>query len=398
MPAEQPNGAAEATQRLAALCEQTGWDPSPAAVRRLVVEDGADVCARSNSARSRILHKLVEAGRVEAVKACLETPRAVDYTLNSNSFGSSVLHVACEGHLPATTNAALMRALVYRLETHPQDMVDWGQLNRDGRPVMGVAARYQRLHCLFPLVQHVPFFADMTERSRLDVVWRWDWEALEEEERAGCFNVSGVTWIEADGPTARLYDLSLRDEPDVGEVETCIAQGANIHFREPGPFSPTTLHHFFGKKGERVAASCVAACFRTRAQVDFTMREPHCGTVLHWICLKGRHRDDVAALLQLVLLRLASRAALCDACETSPPLLPDSIDWGLKHTNGKDFISRAANCRQLSVVWPVLKQHRVAYFLERGRPIPLHSRVYSGDWGALAQEDRRYFDPQLGFC
>lgn len=94
-----------------------------------------------------------------------------------------LLHTLCVPSFPLDEARAVLEAIVFHIERHPLDVMDWGMAWR-GDVFIQVAARYGRLSAFFPVVRDLPFFADQVEPTCLKwLVMAEDWEALSEEDK-----------------------------------------------------------------------------------------------------------------------------------------------------------------------------------------------------------------------
>lgn len=149
-------------------------------VKRLV-SDGADVLFRPEVFLKPTLMAFAYKGCMEALRACLETSSPIDFTLTDHR-RRTLFHYLCCDFSP-TTAAEILQLLVYRVETHPRDQLDWGQEDMAGLDFIHLAAENGRLSLLFPLVRQMAYFDDRTEPITLDTVRAADWKQLSEEDK-----------------------------------------------------------------------------------------------------------------------------------------------------------------------------------------------------------------------
>lgn len=357
----------ESTARLWHLCQSTDWNPDPADVVACV-RDGADVVYAGIRGRGRargaatvmdpldlvrstaggagetpILHGLVAAGRVEAVTACLTTTAPLDFSLIIGmGYQQTVLHLLCASALPASATAAMLAALVRRLQTHPLslgDKVEWLARDSFGKTFFDVAAWGQRLSVVWPLVRELPYFADFFAtgfptaanlpqesvamgvpplvRLRPGTVWEWDWEALrqvregDDETALGVYfqiggperqrwgpnavpsylaasgSTSSTVFVPADRATARLCELSwLAHPPEAAAVTRAVQDGGRLFFCFPGIEPPLFC---WVRRGEvDMVRACLedsseSALSASSTRLDFTQCDAAGCTVLHYI-------------------------------------------------------------------------------------------------------------------
>eukprot|EP00796_Vickermania_ingenoplastis_P007696 gene7696-5398_t len=296
----------------------------------------------SSASRCSILHMLLCCGSVGAVRTCLLHPAtpALDWTAEGWGRGS-LLHTVCclpredptdssgggvryrytsedpealnnndlgdvpvmQGNRAILTPDAITRELLdvvlFRLETHLSDVVNWTQVDLAGRDVVGAAAAHQMLSTIWPLlVQRVPYYADKVlpfyTLPAHTPVWRCDWEALnpaddlplgyranamgpcagrqqgtpELTEDQKCLNVEEVKWIDGDAWTALLCRLAWLECPEV----TVNASLLNFYVRagadvlQVDPVREWPLLHWWMWSG---AVECVRACLKTHHSLKF---------------------------------------------------------------------------------------------------------------------------------
>lgn len=222
-----------------------------------------------------LLHYLAYRGCVEAVKACLAAClQPIDFTLPDGR-GRTLLHVVCDEVVSGTATHEMLQAVVRRLETHPEDVVDWERRDHLRQGVLKRAAENQKLSVVWPLLNNVPQIADRP--FALSFVWRADWDRLSDDEKLEHFTVKPHRIIEADPPTARLCQLSWQPEAKSSEIEPCVREGADVCY---GKWGETTVLQSFMAQG-RVDA--VRACLMTSRPIDFTACDERGRTLLHWL-------------------------------------------------------------------------------------------------------------------
>lgn len=359
---------------------------------KLIRDERADLNARVFGSEDRLLHvccrSCAESEEMGGVfLACLTSPRPLDFAASGKE-GKTPLHLlilSCGragGEESGRRHArSLIQAVVRRVESSPDDVVALGLRDRAERTILDYAVDYQLLHLFWPLVAHLPYYADAIEPIPLGVVWDWDWNQLDPAWRQD-FVVderTTTTVIRTDSAaTARLCRLSWQQSPSETAVRDCVQDGgADILFEDPLYRMPLLLH--FIHNG---CLGCVRECLATPARcLDFTKTD-FCGrTALHLICMEGAKAGMVTALLHLLLDRLAS-----------PTGSQDRIDWAQGDYLGRDFITVAAYRRMLSVVWPVLKSRQVPYFtasLEEAasRPIREDDKSNNNEGNAENEEE-----------
>lgn len=368
----------EQTIQLATICSNS-FTPDIAQLK-VLIRDGADPNRTGYNMKQPILHTLVKRGNVEAVHACLSSSHVIDFTLR-DSYRSNPLHWMCDATVSDDTTLAMLSAVVERIEASPNDHVDWGQKNGGGKTVLMLAAENQKLSLIWNVVKGMPFFDDAIEPLSLGLhVWKWDWDALGTEQQFFHINAD---LIEADRATAGLCQIACSLTPqchvDLQRIERYIAEGADVLFTDPLEEMPV-LHRvlLFGD------AEAIQACFTTSRSIDFSLRT-YGETLLHCVCTGEEGKSEqVTKLLHIFLNRI----------ETHPS---DNVDWSVKDSKGHDFLSWEAFRGRLSLVWPILKERRVPYFMEYAEKIPLTLKVFVKDWNALPKSEQDRFYASKGF-
>eukprot|EP00796_Vickermania_ingenoplastis_P007526 gene7526-5306_t len=228
----------------------------PATATHLLVAfrrgSGADLMARcSSSDGDPVLHALTKRGRAEAVAVLVDSSTAPLRLDVVDHVGQTLPFVLASPAVREEAADSILRALVRHLERYVKDEVDWGRTNLYQQSLLGAAAESERL-------------------------------AL---------------------PTARLCRLCWEEAyEDLGTVEACVAQGADILFRNP--VGGTIVLHEFIRNGQ---LACVAACLQTRRPINFNERDRVGWTPLHSVFVNNRTGVHVA-LVELILDRLQDPA------------------------------------------------------------------------------------------
>lgn len=198
--------------------------------------------------------------RVEKIRAFLtETKGAIDFTV-VNSTGYSFLHLIASSVYVSEDDdaAAILLLLCERIERHPSDLIDWGQRGVGGSEFIVAAAQHQRLSVFYPIVKDMPYFGDQTTPIPLRIVWRWDWEALGEENQREFRLPPPGQVLEASRATGRLWAQLYKKAPDAATIAACVADGADVLFRMRSFLAPVLLQCAHG-----LDKACVLACLRT---------------------------------------------------------------------------------------------------------------------------------------
>lgn len=333
------------------------------------------------------LINLIKIGHAHGVRSfLLSTDRGIDFTVTDTHYGRNPFHWVCRHTLSERDTRLMLGSMIDHIQNHPtDDFVDLTQRDGIGLTFFTLAGFCLKVSVVWPLIRSSPPLLALTQPLLpipLHSIWQWDWEALGVEGQ-GYFTIADAHVIEADKATGHLAKLSWENtKPDPTEVGACVKAGANVNFKDPK--AEQNLLGMFLYYG---AVECVRECLSTTTAIDFTATGKYGYTALHAICVYNGEPEKVAALVHLLLDRL----------EHFPGV--DLIDWGQKDETGKDFITYCGQCGMLSVVWPIIKQRGVLFYLstDRDEPILIASKVYLSDWNQLTKEDQECFSVPKGF-
>lgn len=176
------------------------------------VEHGAEVGLIPTPAGHAVLATFVQHGCMRAAQICLEAATHIQFPcLGTSSVLHTLLQTYARGAIMKEDVEDFTRLLVHRLETHPNDALDWGAKNSEGENFLELAARHQLLSALWPLVRHAPYYADQTAPIPLSLVWEWDWNSLEEgDEGKQCFIITGELVKSSEATTRRSSASTTR--------------------------------------------------------------------------------------------------------------------------------------------------------------------------------------------
>lgn len=273
---------------------------------------------------------------------------------------------------------------------HPEDTIDWD----DVFPTVG---REQLLSSFLPLVRDIPSFQQHTDPVPLDVVYSYDWEALEEGDKSR-FTVAGENIVPLKNrATFELWQVGdKRREDNVKEVERLVREGAVVSWRDADHRMPALLS--FTKRSYYFS---LLACLESEENIDFTVTyrfndrsdrrsgSPAGKTLLHSICDTFFPLDKATKVLEAVV-RHTERHPL-DVVDWEQLNYPWEEWWGERFHGlvpPMDFIHLAAENGRLSRFYPVVRD--VPYFGDRVTPIEL-GKVVEADWAALSEEDKEAF-------
>lgn len=364
-----------ATRELNKLCKTKIQDINPSLVKHWV-DAGADISFWDPIMNKPIFHFLISHGLVECVNACLSTSDVIDFT-SGDGWGWTPMHFVCPKSCGVMEAVSIMRLIVHRIETHPQDVVSWDKKSRDGYDFLSCAAKYQKLSALWPVVMNMPYFADHVDPIPLSKpVWKYDWEELGDEQT---FFVVEQEMIMAERCTAELVRKCELEEwkPAAASVKEMVLKGADVCFTDPEMNKPI-LHHFINTG----LVECVEACLESPNPIDFTVTAEYGWTVLHYMMVHNT-ASVVTDILRLIVRRLESYTS-------------DIVDWFQKDDDGNDFISYAGYYNKLSDVWPIV--HNLVPFkdvIKTSNKIALTLSVDADCWRSLG-DSQSHFLPMKG--
>lgn len=366
-----------ATEELILLCERAQWNPDLSLLKRLIL-DGADICGNNPKLWIPLLHTFVGDEKVEVIKVCLDwTPNVMDFSVVGKDDKTVFHHLLINTSREQTIE--ILKIIVRRLETHPEDRVDWKYVDLNGYNFISLAARYQKLSAVWPIILDQPYFSDQVEPLSLcGTVWKWDLDCLNEEEKQ-CFQYESTHLEDADGPTAKLIEISSKSNPNMDEWKGCISDGANIFYLNPE--SLTMIFHQCVWKGQMEA---IKACLKTPTRIDFSTEDLYRTTVLEYIWANNKSPDTMLEIFELLLIRLQDN-----------PL--DIIDWSRTDSDGDSLLSLVTVLGLLSQVWELLKKYNVSFFTNHIGPIRISRKVKMDDWNNITPEDKRGFLLAKGF-
>lgn len=107
------------------------------------IEDGADVSWVDPRTHQTILHYLLIHRRIDLFMRCLTSPNRIDFSI-ADSYKWTPLHWIDCNHNEKEVGS-LLRSILDRLSTHPDDVIDWGQQDEDGGECICKAAYFGHL-------------------------------------------------------------------------------------------------------------------------------------------------------------------------------------------------------------------------------------------------------------
>jgi len=333
-----------------------------ARVRVLVVVEGADVLYTGGMNHSS-LYNFILMGSVACVRACLESPQALDFSAETIEDG--IPRILCSVCYPHCTAVEILQVLVHRLNTHPRDIgLDWGKGDGRGLSFIDLAAVSQRYTSFWPIVKHLPYYDGMTHPIPLHKSWHWECGAR--RDGCGCSACTPVNGERCPRCIRRVLHARKRERVDVSEASRLVERGMNpLYVLGGGPGDKAALFSLM----RRGAVECVRMCLDTTQTFDFT-------DVCFLLCDSHLSHNTAVAILLLVLCRL----------ESHPQDIPPN--WDKRNSYGRTFMDLAAAHQRLSAFWRVVR-HLPSYSSATGR---IHlAKVWHWDWVALG-DDQKYFE------
>lgn len=403
-----------ATNGLLEMCRATNWKVNPDDLDFHLVR-GADILFELPEFLYRpILFHFIYTGDVACVEAALRSswplrfspvenenepsPRRADqqhFTVGGTCYESiPLIHYLCQyDKCSRETAEAVLKILLHRIATNPEDVLDWSEPDRNGRSFLTNAAYHQRLSLFWPIIKHLPFFAQglKTPFEIPTRVWQWDWEALGEDQKY--FNITGAEVLAVPRHTAFLLQYCYERAPRAELVEQHVVvpeseEAGQTSFKLPTGMYQSIFSEFLA--GGHV--DCAMACLLSPRSIDYTALDGAQRTPLHLLCeYKNFKAEDAAKILDRILERLEEQGKQTEG-------FSDKIDWGKKDGWGHTFIARAAHYQRLSLFWPIIKKWKVTYFCGVGKKaiLPAGTRVWKWDWEALGEAEQACFTLEDG--
>lgn len=371
--------------------------------------------------RHPIFHTFVAKGCVDAVETIIRRGE-IDYSVTDED-GCTPLHLVCRV-CPAPAAPLMLRVLIRQIEDSLSSWgeVDWRRENNEKLDFINCAAACGRLALLADEIKRSSFFSSLPPGAILlkVPVTNEDWNRLSAEDQH-CF----VT--QERKATEDLVELmeACGNKPEVDAVQRCVEKGADVTWQIPGG-TVRVLSKFISDG----YVDAVAACLKSPQSIDFTLADANGWTPLHWIVPGRKTKEQVMALLELVVDRVEQRtrgggaaapftphsAAIAFSAVSVPPMLQalpflgagghhspapatlyapvmyvDIIDWGQKDRSGHECISMAAAYGFLAAWWGIVKARQVPYYVAHVGPIEVTRPVRTADWNLLSEEDRKKF-------
>lgn len=367
-----------ATEDLIRCCYAAQWRPNIEEVRQYVLQ-GANICelapfsATTNNINAGndsysdnvanhaalvssccipILLRLIKAKSTESVVCSLyeSTLSSLDFTLTDEE-GNTPFHAMCHPDVDDKDTAAMMQAFVFRVETHPEDLVDWsqktgfhrekvdpkpwGEIEKDtvnpregflsnkraGKDIVQIAASSQKLSVVWPLISQQPRFDDLLHPISLESVWMWDWKELTHVQQA-LFSLEDAEIIVANRSTGKLVASCEAShwKVDPAVVYRWVQEGADVCFSDIHMRMPL-LHRLIVSGNVEAVRVCCTMISRAATNdcggaqhriIDWTVGDVEGNTPLHILCSLSCHDSEIVArILHIVLDRLQKMSSKC---------------------------------------------------------------------------------------
>eukprot|EP00796_Vickermania_ingenoplastis_P007076 gene7076-5012_t len=190
-------------------------------------------------------------------------------------------------------------------------------------------------------------------------------------------------YMPTEDPLAELVQVCVEPStsalcvpPRAGLIAACLQAGLDVLSEGDDAVSEALGGPLLHKLVRRGWVDAVAECMTADMPLDFTARDAHDRSALHWLCTYDVAESAAVAMLQAISERLQTH-------------LQDNVDWDQSDDDGDDFVVLAAYHQRLSLFWPFVSDF--AHFADCVRPIPLRPLVWSTDWEALAEGERARF-------
>lgn len=184
-----------ATAALLDLCRRTcavgGGGPSAAAVAECI-KAGAALATTVSGVSYSFLSDLVRCGAADAVAACLQTQQRIDFTAGGRLSCPLLALIRDPPLLSVSVMCEMLQSIVFRVETHPCDVIAWDVSDAKGRNILQVAADTCRLAAVWKIVRHISYFDDHSQPFALEFISSSDWEELRRESQQQYFSVDNI--------------------------------------------------------------------------------------------------------------------------------------------------------------------------------------------------------------
>lgn len=378
-------------------CQNSDWNPDPIEVRVFIQERQVDpnysfFFLHDNTT---FLHEFARRGLLQCIQEYMETPFAIDFTINNSWLKYTVLHVLCDYRIPNDVARGMLESILFRIQTHPNDVVDWGLRARNGFDFLSHAAYQERLSLFWPLVRDMPYFADQVEPIDLcSWIWEWDLLTLYEQENNLEFKESPKI-VKANRSTVSLIRLCLEKDWNMEgnsvfeEVQQYIAEGADVNFRGPGR-ECSILHEFISRGNVVYAKLCLTSdhpiAFTAQNSKGKSILDSLCTTTLFFVENRENRPEAAAELLQLIIEHASTNFNFRDTLDWSKTKkIPNRGEVSF----GEKFLDTVVQNGKLSLFWPVL-QAFVPFYGHR-KTFILTSSVQEEDWSKLSEKNQKHF-------
>lgn len=339
------------------LTLKQGREPDPALVESCVA-NGADLSYEYPRLRSRTLHILLQYASSKCVAAAFKTVSAINFSTpcGCRSRMLSPLHLVVI-RSDRYEAAHILGLIISRVQSHPEDFIDFSQKTWDGLGILSLSAKHRRLSLLWPYLKHLATFSQEKSPFIITVRVSWeDWKDLPDEDKTLFRLEKGIDCNPIS--TERLHHLCLREsESHVEEVVECIREGADVCSTVPEAHNSLVIQILLRKGWMKY----IEACFETDNTIFF--RESF------FTLFRELNTIYIEKILALIINRVARHPG-------------EEFSWDI-------FLNAVVRNDALSFWWTHLK--KIPYFKMSGGKLPITSPMYWRDWCTLPLEDRPRF-------
>lgn len=296
------------------------------------------LCVKKPYMRDALLFTAIKNARVDAVELLMASKQtAVDFE-GTDDHSRTAFHLVCELADSPTVQKRMLSAMVSRIEekragdTRPSCMAE----DEDGNNVLSLAAQRRCLNVMWAGLCTMEDFKCLTHANAIKIrggVYEEDFDRipLMDQRRFKCERIPAAV---ANDFTSALYHATT-----VAALEALLAKGGNLSERKPH-LTESPLHRFVALRD----GALLEACMRWDQPIDFTVRDPHGKTPLHYAMEPWEPSADGKSerILKILVDRIKSHPT-------------DVVDWDQQDDVGNDVLSLAAKHDAVHVVWPMLR-------------------------------------------
>lgn len=320
------------------------------------IAEGADVHFYTSNGCTSLLELAAFSSDTALFNIFMGSPSRIFFTRNRFFYGIVVSFELSNSYV-----TELFECIKERLDTHPDDLVDWGQWFDEKKDLIVLAAEHQRLSALWPVLKDVPFFSARIKPFVLPVAWLWDMESLPLEDR-NRFVVKKT--LEATEATGRLFIELKRRDPKVYNIRKYLKEGGDLHFVPPGEDCVMLKNLLDISRNVASAPMSVNLLMDAPYPLRFSEMVEHEQPVLHNLFYNQ-------LMLNVIIERVVSHPE-------------DVIDWEQRNYREQSLLDLMAEMGKLFDIWPLLRQRLPQ------QPFVIEY-AYNYDFKRLSPEDQLHF-------